>query len=196
MLRAPAYPAPRCVTQAPRSRSIHIRNGWKPTGWAASRPARPPVLPPGATTRCSFQRKAHPPVASSWSTAFAPGSRPRAGRLQLTRHHFAPDVLTEADARIEGFTSEPWPTVHYVTNTGLVVIQELFVVHGSPTVLLRFRLQSYFEGVTLCLRPFLSGRDFHSLQHENAALPFRARATRCAVALLALSRRAPDRHVE
>ena len=94
------------------------------------------------------------------------------GRLQLTRHYFAPDVLTEADARIEGFTSEPWPTVHYVTNTGLVVIQELFVVHGSPTVLLRFRLLSYVEGVTLCLRPFLSGRDFHSLQHENAVFRF------------------------
>ena len=39
------------------------------------------------------------------------------------------------------FGIDPWPTTTYVTNTGLVVIQELFVLHGSPTVLLSFRLQ-------------------------------------------------------
>src|SRR6478609_4801451 len=38
------------------------------------------------------------------------------GTVQLTRHHFAPDVVSEADARIEAFKSEPWPTVSYVTN--------------------------------------------------------------------------------
>ncbi len=64
------------------------------------------------------------------------------GALQLTRHHFAPNVLSEADARVERFESEPWPTVSYVTNTGLVVVQELFVLHGSPTVLVSFRLKA------------------------------------------------------
>ncbi|HEY0468605.1 MAG TPA: glycogen debranching enzyme N-terminal domain-containing protein, partial [Polyangiaceae bacterium] len=32
------------------------------------------------------------------------------GSVQLPRHHFAPDVISEAEARIEVFTSEPWPT--------------------------------------------------------------------------------------
>jgi predicted glycogen debranching enzyme len=95
-----------------------------------------------------------------------------AGALQLTRHHFAPNVLSEADARIERFESEPWPTLTYVTNTGLVVIQELFVLHGSPTVLVSFRLEGAQTGVKLCLRPFLSGRDFHALHRENSAFCF------------------------
>jgi predicted glycogen debranching enzyme len=95
------------------------------------------------------------------------------GAVQLTRHHFAPDVVSEADARIEAFTSEPWPSVRYVTNTGLVVVQEMFVLRGSPTVLVSFRLEGNESGgVKLCLRPFLSGRDFHSLQHENSAFRF------------------------
>ncbi|MEI9951736.1 MAG: amylo-alpha-1,6-glucosidase [Pseudomonadota bacterium] len=94
------------------------------------------------------------------------------GTVQLTRHHFAPQVLTEADARIDVFTCEPWPTVRYVTAAGLVLIQEMFVLHGSPTVLLSFRLERPESGVKLCLRPFLSGRDFHSLQRENSAFRF------------------------
>lgn len=91
------------------------------------------------------------------------------GTIQLTRHHFAPNVLSDADARVERFTAEPWPTLCYRTNTGLAIIQEMFVLHGSPTVMVSFRLEGNLSGVTLCVRPFLSGRDFHSLQRENSA---------------------------
>ncbi|HKO46180.1 MAG TPA: amylo-alpha-1,6-glucosidase [Polyangiaceae bacterium] len=94
------------------------------------------------------------------------------GNLQLTRHHFTPDVLSEAAAPIEAFTPEPWPTFRYVSDTGLALIQELFLLHGSPTVLLRFRLEGNASGVKLCLRPLLSGRDFHALQRENSAFRF------------------------
>ena len=94
------------------------------------------------------------------------------GKVQLTRHHFAPDVLTEADAEIENFDAEPWPAVHYVTKAGLRVVQETFALHGSPTVLVSFRLEGDAPGVKLCLRPFLSGRDFHSLQGENGGFHF------------------------
>jgi predicted glycogen debranching enzyme len=94
------------------------------------------------------------------------------GAVQLTRHHFAPDVFTDADAWIEAFSPGPWPSLRYVTNTGLIVIQETFVLHGSPTVLVSFRLEGHASGVKLCLRPFLSGRDFHSLQRENPVFRF------------------------
>ncbi len=94
------------------------------------------------------------------------------GKVQLTLHHFAPDVLTEADAEIENFDAEPWPAVHYVTKAGLRVVQETFALHGSPTVLVSFRLEGDAAGVKLCLRPFLSGRDFHSLQGENGGFHF------------------------
>ncbi|MES1177716.1 MAG: amylo-alpha-1,6-glucosidase [Myxococcales bacterium] len=94
------------------------------------------------------------------------------GTVQLTRHPFAPGVLSAADAQLDRFISEPWPTVRYVTEAGLVVIQELFVLHGSPTVLVSFRLENAAPGVKLCLRPFLSGRDFHALQRENSGFRF------------------------
>ncbi|MEP7050270.1 MAG: amylo-alpha-1,6-glucosidase [Pseudomonadota bacterium] len=94
------------------------------------------------------------------------------GKIQLTRHHFAPDVLTEADAVIETFDAEPWPTLHYVTSSGLRLLQEVFMLHSSPTVLVSFRLEGSAPGVKLCLRPFLSGRDFHSLQAENGGFRF------------------------
>ena len=94
------------------------------------------------------------------------------GTVQLTRHSFAPNVLTEADAAIQEFTAEPWPTVRYVTPSGLLLIQETFVLHGSPTVLVSFRVEGNAEGVKLCLRPLLSGRDFHALHRENSAFCF------------------------
>ncbi len=94
------------------------------------------------------------------------------GPVQLTRHFFAPDVLTSADASIERFAMEPWPNVRYSTARGLTVVQEMFVLHGSPTVLLSFRLEGAWQGVKLCLRPLLSGRDFHALHHENGSFRF------------------------
>jgi predicted glycogen debranching enzyme len=94
------------------------------------------------------------------------------GALQLTRHHFTPDLVTQADAHIEEFASEPWPTFSYRTTTGLLLIQEIFALHGSPTVLVSFRVEGDASGARLCLRPFLSGRDFHSLQRENPAFHF------------------------
>lgn len=98
------------------------------------------------------------------------------GEVQLTRHYFAPDVLTAAEATIESFSTEPWPTWRYATNDGLVIIQELFAVHGSPTTCLRFRCEGDARGSTLCVRPFLSGRDFHATHHENPAFRFHAEA--------------------
>lgn len=89
------------------------------------------------------------------------------GNVQLTRHYFAPDVLTAADARLESFTTEPWPTWRYVGESGLVIEQELFVERGSPSVYVRFQAFGAAAGVRLCLRPFFSGRDFHAMHHEN-----------------------------
>jgi len=89
------------------------------------------------------------------------------GRVQLTRHHYAPGVTTAADASITRFDAEPWPTTLYETSTGLCVSQEIVMRRGSPLVELRFGLLSQHAGVRLCLRPLLSGRDFHQLQREN-----------------------------
>ncbi len=94
------------------------------------------------------------------------------GKVQLTRHYFAPGVLSDADVELASFAAEPWPTARYVSENGLVLIQELFVVHGSPSVMVCFRAEGDARGVRLCVRPFLSGRDFHGLQRENTAFRF------------------------
>ncbi|HEY4157682.1 MAG TPA: amylo-alpha-1,6-glucosidase [Polyangiaceae bacterium] len=91
------------------------------------------------------------------------------GRVQLTRHHFAPGVTTEAGAMVASFELEPWPTWRYTARGELSVVQEIFAARGSPSVIVSFRLETAHPDVTLCVRPFLSGRDFHQLHHENPA---------------------------
>lgn len=102
------------------------------------------------------------------------------GRRDLTRHHYAPGVTTQAAASIDHFESDPWPKLRYRVQDGLGLVQEVVVEHERPVVLVTFRLDAPVPGVWLCLRPLLSGRDFHHLQHENPAFRFEPRAAgRC-----------------
>ena len=91
----------------------------------------------------------------------------------LTRQHYASDAIT-AGAVIESFTCEPWPRWVYGLADGTRIEHELFVPHGTSAVVLRWRLfpGAADRGLRLRVRPFLSGRDFHSLQHENDAFRF------------------------
>ena len=96
------------------------------------------------------------------------------GRYGLTAQRYSSsDVYPEGHQRIVGFQPEPWPTWHFRTEDGAEVEHELFVVHGSSEVILRWRLLSD-GGARLVLRPLLSGRDYHALHHENGVLLFAA----------------------
>ena len=55
------------------------------------------------------------------------------------------------------------------------------VVHGSPLVVVSFRLEGNLPGARIHVRPFLSGRNFHDLHHENPTFNFAAAATKGAV---------------
>jgi predicted glycogen debranching enzyme len=110
-----------------------------------------------------------------WVDADGSG-RERAGDEFLTRQQYAPDVVT-AGAEIESFAYEPWPRWVYRLADGTRIEHELFVPRGTSAVMLRWRIADgraggRAGGVVLRVRPFLSGRDFHSLQHENTALRF------------------------
>jgi predicted glycogen debranching enzyme len=90
----------------------------------------------------------------------------------LTRQCYVPDALTSG-AAVEEFSHEPWPRWVYRLSDDTLIEHELFVPHGARAVVLRWRLLSPAEGpVPLRVRPLLSGRDFHSLHHENAAFRF------------------------
>jgi predicted glycogen debranching enzyme len=98
-----------------------------------------------------------------------------AGRFALSPQHYTPDVLhPDGDRRLADFTLEPWPRWTYRLEDGTRIEQELFVPHGAPAVVLRWRLPAPVPGVTLHVRPFLSGRDYHALHHENPAFRFDA----------------------
>lgn len=98
------------------------------------------------------------------------------GSYSLSSQEYAPDVIHPDGARrIVDFTYEPWPKWRFTLDDGKTVEQEIFVVHGAPLVVLRWRLIGSGQSVRLIVRPFLSGRDFHSLHHENPVFRFASR---------------------
>jgi predicted glycogen debranching enzyme len=100
------------------------------------------------------------------------------GRFALTSHRYAPDVVHPDGAkRIEAFDLDPWPRWTYRLEDGTRLCQELFSRHGSPIVVVSWRLLARRPGIRLEVRPLLSGRDTHSLHHENGGFRFDAETT-------------------
>ena len=98
-----------------------------------------------------------------------------AGSFALSSQHYGPDVAhPDGERRLEAFGTEPWPRWTYRLEDGTRVEQELFVPHGTPAVAIRWRLLEGPGKATLRVRPFLSGRDYHCLHHENTAFRFDA----------------------
>ena len=98
-----------------------------------------------------------------------------AGSFALSTQRYAPDVLhPDGASRITRFVTDPWPTWEYGLADGTCIRQELFVRHGTSTVMVIWMLLKASGPVTLRVRPFLSGRDYHALHHENGAFSFDA----------------------
>src|SRR5437773_9096344 len=96
------------------------------------------------------------------------------GTVALSSQRYGPDVIhPDGATRIETFEYEPWPRWRYKIDNDLFVEQELFVPKGESAVFISWKLVSNRDAdVKLKLRPFLSGRDFHSTQHENGSFKF------------------------
>ncbi len=75
--------------------------------------------------------------------------------------------VTGRDVERVEFARDPWPTWRFFTRIGMCVQVEVFVPRDSPSVVVAFRLDRPIVGARLEVRPLFSGRDFHSLQHEN-----------------------------
>jgi predicted glycogen debranching enzyme len=78
---------------------------------------------------------------------------------------------------LESFSEDPWPTWVYRLASGTRIEHELFVASGTPLVALRWRVVGAPLPLRLSVRPFLSGRDSHSIQLENSAFRFQAETT-------------------
>ncbi len=99
----------------------------------------------------------------------------RAGRFAISSQAYLPDVtFPDGASRIEAFDPEPWPVWTFSLPDGTRVAQEIFAPKGSSAVAVAWKSLSGASPVSLELRPFLSGRDYHALHHENPSLRFEA----------------------
>ena len=105
-----------------------------------------------------------------------------AGAFALTTQRYGPDVLhPDGATRLASFTAEPWPTWEFTLPGGTKLRQEIFVERATATTWVAWTHLAGSVPATLQVRPFLSGRDYHALHHENGA--FRFEAETCGAAL-------------
>ncbi len=97
------------------------------------------------------------------------------GRFALSSKLYLSDVRhPDGEKRIERFEVTPWPRWAYRLEDGTKIVQQVTARHGKPVVAITFALESGSGRCELVLRPFLSGRDYHSLHHENPSFRFDA----------------------
>ena len=98
-----------------------------------------------------------------------------AGNFALSSQCYGPGILhPDGMKRVSNFEPDPWPRWTYQLEDGTGIEQETFIPAGTSSVVLTWRLAESRPGVTLTVRPLLSGRDYHALHHENSALRFDA----------------------
>jgi predicted glycogen debranching enzyme len=97
------------------------------------------------------------------------------GRVAISSQVYggASDVTHPGGAsRIESFAAEPWPRWVYALPDGTRVSQEIVVPKDAAACAVRWSVLSGVGPVSLEVRPFLSGRDYHALHHENGDFRF------------------------
>src|SRR5215831_5211630 len=99
------------------------------------------------------------------------------GTFAISSQRYGPDVVhPDGASRMESFEHEPWARWRCKIDDNIVVEQELFVPKGESAVFISWRVANAIDQglIILNVRPFLSGRDFHSTHHENGAFRFSA----------------------
>lgn len=95
------------------------------------------------------------------------------GTFCLSSQLYNPDVMHPDGAqRIEQFKVDPWPQWIYALEDGTKIQFELFACNGASVTVLAWHLLTPKAKAVLSFRPFLSGRDYHSMHHENGAFQF------------------------
>ncbi len=100
-----------------------------------------------------------------------------AGRFALSSQRYAPGIVhPDGLRRVVAFTPHPWPQWTFALEDGTRLVHELLAQRGMPLVALSWKVEGKAAGMTLSLRPLLSGRDYHGLQRENPAFGFEPQA--------------------
>jgi predicted glycogen debranching enzyme len=98
------------------------------------------------------------------------------GTFAISSQRYGPHIIhPDGASRVESFEHEPWPRWHYKIDDGILLEQELFVPKGESAIFMSWKVVAGNDrDVKLRVRPFLSGRDFHSTHHENGSFKFEA----------------------
>src|SRR5262245_59977274 len=92
----------------------------------------------------------------------------------LSSQRYDPDVIhPDGASRIQNFSIDPWPTWRYAMED-MLIEHSAFVPKGLPLTVLRWKRIKGLDPARLVVRPFLAGRDYHSLHHENGSFRFEA----------------------
>jgi predicted glycogen debranching enzyme len=92
--------------------------------------------------------------------------------VALTSQRYTPNFVCQDGAdHIREFRIDPWPRWIYALPEGREIEHGILVQPGRAATILYWRLLKG-AGCTLAMRPLMSGRDYHSLQHENPAFTF------------------------
>src|SRR5215216_1644778 len=95
------------------------------------------------------------------------------GTFALSTQRYLPDVLhPDGASHIVSFKRDPWPTWEFALPDGTRLTQELFIERRSGACWMAWTVPSGTSPATLRVRPFLSGRDYHSMHHQNPAFRF------------------------
>jgi predicted glycogen debranching enzyme len=96
-----------------------------------------------------------------------------AGTFALSSQRYTPGITHPDGARgIVSFAPDPWPRWRFRLGDGTEIEHEIFACNGRSAVCIGWRVIGTATGVSVSVRPFLSGRDYHSLHHENSAFRF------------------------
>jgi predicted glycogen debranching enzyme len=98
-----------------------------------------------------------------------------AGVFALTSQRYEPGVVHPDGARrASAFAADPWPRWTFTLEDGTSIEQTIVVLRGAPLVAISWRLTNgdRRSPARLEVRPFFSGRDYHSTHHENGAFRF------------------------
>jgi predicted glycogen debranching enzyme len=95
------------------------------------------------------------------------------GETPLSTQCYTPGILSpDSRARLKGFSRHPWPSWTMAGHDDSIFIHDVFVARDSGETVLRWRRQSGTGPCRLNVRLLLSGRDYHSLHHENPVFAF------------------------
>ena len=95
------------------------------------------------------------------------------GNHAISSQLYPPEVMHPDGAkRIIEFEREPWPKWIFALEVGTKIEQQIVALNGTSLIALSWCLLKPATKAVLTVTPFLSGRDYHSMHHENAAFQF------------------------